>query len=743
MSNLSIKKNLVFRVAIAIPINRLFDYRPPENTNLNDIKPGIRLLVPFAKGKKTAYLVDISHASERDISSLKTVLEILDKQPLLQTIDLDLLQWASHYYHHPLGEVICSAFPVLLRKGKAALINRKKYYTLTEHGRLINPEQLKRAPKQAALLKMMNDHIQGVSTQQLTDWNKNWRQAANALQEKGLLEVIENQDVKPEQLYSAEIESPIQANQQQQAAIDAVKNALGSFSVFLLEGVTGSGKTEVYMQIITQVLMQGRQVLVLLPEITLTPQLEARFRERFQAPIGVFHSALTETRRQNAWLEMQQGNASILLGTRSALFTPLKKPGLIIIDEEHDSSFKQQEGFRFSARDVAIVRAKNLQIPILMGSATPSLESMQNVLRKRYQLLHLSKRAGEAIEPAIVLWDIRNKKLHEGLSQHLINEIKQTLAKNEQVLLFLNRRGFAPTLICQACGWVARCRRCDANLVIHYHDKLLRCHHCGQEQALIQNCLSCRNGELIPLGQGTERVENALKQLFPHEKIVRLDKDTTQRKGALEKHLHEIQQGTTNIILGTQMLAKGHHFPNVTLVALLDVDSGLFSVDFHAPEKLAQLIIQVSGRAGRAEKKGKVILQTRQPDHPLLNTLIKQGYNKFAQTALQERKAASLPPFSYQALLRVLAVDQDAPMVFLKQLRASIPTEFKGHTEILGPVPAPMERRAGRYRYQMLFQSTKRHNLHDLLDWLIPEIEKSKEARKVRWSLDVDPVDLY
>ena len=743
MSNLSIKKNLIFRVAIAIPINRLFDYRAPENTNLNDIKPGIRLLVPFAKGKKTAYLVDISHASERDISSLKTVLKILDKQPLLQTIDLDLLHWASYYYHHPLGEVICSAFPVLLRKGKAALISRKKSYTLTAHGRLINPEQLKRAPKQAALLKMMNDHIQGVSTQQLTDWNKNWRQAANALQEKGLLEVIENQVVKPEQLYSAEIESPIQANQQQQAAIDAVKNALGSFSVFLLEGVTGSGKTEVYMQIITQVLMQGRQVLVLLPEITLTPQLEARFRERFQAPIAVFHSGLTETRRQNAWLEMQQGNASILLGTRSALFTPLKKPGLIIIDEEHDSSFKQQEGFRFSARDVAIVRAKNLQIPILMGSATPSFESLQNVLRKRYQLLHLSKRAGEAVEPALELWDIRNKKLHEGLSQHLINEIKQTLAKNEQVLLFLNRRGFAPTLICQSCGWVARCRRCDANLVIHYHDKLLRCHHCGQEQALIQNCLSCRNGELIPLGQGTERVEKTLALLFPNEKIVRLDRDTTQRKGALENHLLEIQQGTTKIILGTQMLAKGHHFPNVTLVALLDVDSGLFSVDFHAPEKLAQLIIQVSGRAGRAEKKGKVILQTRQPDHPLLNTLIKQGYNDFAQTALQERKAASLPPFSYQALLRVLAVDQNAPMVFLKQLRASIPTEFKGHTEILGPVPAPMERRAGRYRYQMLFQSTKRHNLHDLLDWLIPEIEKSKEARKVRWSLDVDPVDLY
>jgi primosomal protein N' (replication factor Y) (superfamily II helicase) len=743
MPNLAATRNLIFRVAIPIPVNRLFDYRSPENTDISDVKPGIRLLVPFGKGKKIAYLVETSHVSERDLDSLKTVLKILDQQPLLQSIDIKLLHWASRYYHHPFGEVINCAFPVLLRKGKSALISKKKHYILTEHGRLIDPEQLQRAPKQAALLTLLNDHPQGINTQQLSGWNKNWRQPAKGLQEKGLLKVIGQPILKPAQNLTDSSNPSLQANQQQQTAIDAVINALGSFAAFLLEGVTGSGKTEVYMQIITQVLKQRRQVLVLLPEITLTPQLEARFRERFSASITVFHSALSETQRQNAWLEMQQGTASILLGTRSALFTPLKSPGLIIIDEEHDSSFKQQEGFRFSARDVAVVRAKNLQIPILMGSATPSLESLYNVQRKRYQLLHLSKRAGEAVEPALVLWDVRNKKLYEGLSDYLIKEIKQTLEKNQQVLLFLNRRGFAPTLICQACGWVVRCRRCEANLVVHFDDQLLRCHHCGQEQSLIRHCTSCSNGELIPLGRGTERIEKALTQLFPGEKIVRLDRDTTQRKGALEQHLNNIQQGLTKIILGTQMLAKGHHFPNVTLVALLDVDSGLFSVDFHAPEKLAQMIVQVSGRAGRAAKKGKVILQTRQPDHPLLNTLIKQGYKQFAQIALQERKTAGLPPFSHQALLRVLAVDRDAPLIFLQWVRTNIPEEFRRHTEILGPVAAPMARRAGRYRYQMLFQSKQRQKLHDLLDWLIPEIESLKEARKVRWSLDVDPVDLY
>ena len=537
--------------------------------------------------------------------------------------------------------------------------------------------------------------------------------------------------------------NPLQCNPQQQSAIDAVCSSLGQFGVFLLEGVTGSGKTEVYLQIIRTVLERGQQVLVLVPEITLTPQLEDRFRQRFAVSIALSHSKLTDKQRQTAWLQMQQGECSILLGTRSALFTPLKNPGLIILDEEHDASFKQQEGFRFSARDVAVVRGKLLHIPVLLGSATPSLESLHNVDKQRYQLLHLPDRAGNAIEPVLQLMDIRNKRMQEGLSEALVEEMHRTLAKNEQVLLFLNRRGFAPTLICHGCGWVARCQRCDANLVIHFDEERLRCHHCGKEQRLIKQCPACKTGELTPLGLGTERVEKVLAELFADKVIVRLDRDSTQRKGSLENYLQQINQGKVDIILGTQMLAKGHHFPNVTLVAILDVDSGLFSIDFHAAEKLAQMIVQVSGRAGRAEKPGKVIMQTRQPEHPLLTTLIRQGYRSFAKTALAERKEALLPPFSYQALLRVQAADVDTPQLFFQAVTALVQELNTGHTQVLGPVSAPMARRAGLYRYQLLFQNTRRQELHVLLDVLIPEIAKLKQAKKVRWSLDVDPVDLY
>jgi primosomal protein N' (replication factor Y) len=440
---------------------------------------------------------------------------------------------------------------------------------------------------------------------------------------------------------------------------------------------------------------------------------------------------------------MQQGESSIMLGTRSALFTPLMNPGLIILDEEHDASFKQQEGFRFSARDTAVYRAKLLDIPVLLGSATPSLESLYNVDKQRYQLMHLPERAGKATEPMMQLMDIRNKRIHEGLSDVLVEEIHRTLAKNEQVLLFLNRRGFAPTLICHGCGWVARCKRCDANLVIHFDEQRLRCHHCAQEQKLIRQCAACDSSELTPLGLGTERVEKVVTELFKDKITVRLDRDSTQRKGTLENYLQQINDGEVDIILGTQMLAKGHHFPNVTLVAILDVDSGLFSIDFHAAEKLAQMIVQVSGRAGRAEKPGKVIMQTRQPEHLLLTTLIKDGYRSFAKTALAERQEALLPPFSYQALLRVQAGDANTPQLFFQAIIAALKKLDVGRTQVLGPVSAPMAKRAGYFRYQLLFQNANRQELHGLLDALIPKISKLKQTNKVRWSLDVDPVDLY
>lgn len=742
MAELPADNGPIFRVAVAVPIYRLFDYLAPCFPETESLQPGIRLEVPFGKGKKIAFLVEVVRKSELPTDKLKRVLRILDLQPLLTANDIHLLHWASHYYHHPLGEVYSAAFPVALRQGKSASLTTEKCYALTESGKIIELPQLYRAPTQQKLLEIFQSHQTVLTETVLSKMAGKWRPALKQLMAKGWVRLEPGVTA----LYCSPAltrDDTIQCNPEQQAAVASVCQKLDQFGVFLLEGVTGSGKTEVYMQIIRAILERGQQVLVLLPEITLTPQLEERFRRRFAATIALSHSKLTDKERQNAWLAMQQGISSILLGTRSALFTPLKKPGLIILDEEHDSSFKQQEGFRFSARDVAIVRGKLLNIPVLLGSATPSLESLYNVRGQRYRLLQLPNRAGNAIEPVLQLLDIRNKPLHEGLSEPLLEEIRKTLLKNEQVLLFLNRRGFAPTLICHGCGWVARCSSCDANLVIHVQEQKLCCHHCGRERQLLKQCPSCCLNSLTPLGLGTERVEKILAELFPDKSVVRLDRDSTRCKGALEDYLLQIGQGRVDIILGTQMLAKGHHFPNVTLVAILDVDSGLYSIDFHASEKLAQMIVQVAGRAGRAEKPGKVILQTRHPEHALLTTLIHYGYNRFAETALEERREASLPPYSYQVLLRVEAMDNVKPIRFLKAVRDIAEQLNIGQTSIMGPVSAPMARRAGRYRFQLLFQNSKRPALHALLDALVPEIERMKLTKSVRWSLDVDPVDLY
>ncbi|NOT84954.1 MAG: primosomal protein N' [Methylococcaceae bacterium] len=732
----------IVSVAIPIPVNQLFDYRVPTHIDPAQLQIGVRLRVPFGNSYKVGFLMTLPTFTETASPKLKAIEAVLDVEALLSPHDIHLLRWASHYYYHPIGEVMSAAFPVALRKGNPAQLPTLSFYRLTALGMQTDPADLKRAPKQQQLLTQLQAQpLQGIYEANLANPLTRWRATLKALLDKGLL-TIEQQHAAPIK-QSHSLQAPLIANIEQQHAITQISAALAHFRVFLLEGITGSGKTEVYMQIIQTVLSAGQQVLVLLPEITLTPQLQARFKQRFDVPIAISHSKLTDTQRQTAWLKMQQGIGGILLGTRSALFTPLKNPGLIILDEEHDSSFKQQEGFRFSARDVAIMRAKRLKIPVILGSATPSFESLENAAQQRYQLLPLPTRAGQATEPHYLILDIRNKKLQEGLCEPLVQAIKATLAKNEQVLIFLNRRGYAPTLICHSCGWVARCQRCDANLVTHYDKRLLRCHHCAHEQTLIQQCPACKKTALIPLGLGTERIEKVLQNLFPTQRIIRLDQDSTQRKGALEAYLGQINAQEVDIILGTQMLAKGHHFPNVTLVALLDVDSGLFSIDFHAPEKLAQLIVQVAGRAGRADKPGKVILQTRQPEHPLLLTLVREGYNRFAEVALAERKAASLPPFSHQALLRAFATDPESPLWFLQAVCALIdPLQIRG-VKLLGPVSAPMAKRAGRYHYQLLLQAERRVDLRTLLDQLMPQIPRLREAKKIRWSLDIDPVDLY
>lgn len=731
MAKCELKATPVIQVAIDLPLDTLFDYRFPAEW-LTRLKPGSRVRVPFGNTSKTGVIMGFAD-SHLALSRLKTITEILDPEPLINADDLKLLQWASRYYHHPIGEVIMTAFPIALRAGKPANIDEFRHIRISSAA-VANPNALRRGSKQQALFRQLQETSTSIDIDSLS----HSKRVVQALLDKGLVEYCPQPANMPA---ITSLPSPFLTNTEQQNAIDSVIQQLGRFSVTLLQGVTGSGKTEVYMQIIAEVLNRDLQVLVLLPEITLTPQLEHRFRQRFLVSIVCSHSKLNDRERLQAWLHMQQGKASILLGTRSALFTPLPKPGLIILDEEHDSSFKQQEGFRFSCRDVAIARGKMLNIPVLLGSATPSLESYHNAQQGRYHLLTLANRAGNASKPLIQVLDIRNKPLLAGLSPALIEAIRSTLTQHQQVLLFLNRRGFAPVQICHGCGWVARCHRCDANLVIHAKAQRLRCHHCGNEQSLKKICPSCNGEQLQALGLGTERIEQVLESLFPDKSILRIDRDTTSRKGALQDYLDRIHQGKVDIILGTQMLAKGHHFPNVTLVAILDIDAGLFSIDFRAGERLAQLISQVAGRAGRGDKSGLVLLQTHQPQHPLLITLVEQGYDAFVALALQERQQTDLPPFSHQALIRVQADNMVAPREFFATLGTMIARHQMPSIRVFGPVSAPMARRAGQFQFQLLLQSSQRKALHHLLDTLVPAINNLNQSKKIRWSLDIDPIE--
>ncbi len=525
----------------------------------------------------------------------------------------------------------------------------------------------------------------------------------------------------------------------QRECVEAVSQSAG-FQAFLLEGVTGSGKTEVYLRLAERAVGQGRQVLVILPEIGLTGQMVARF-ERLGVPLAVFHSNLSEGERLDAWLRAGKGEAKVVIGTRSAVFIPLKAPGLFIVDEEHDLSHKQQEGFRYSARDIAVFRARQHRVPALLGSATPSLESLRNAQRGRYRHLLLPERVGKATLPAMALLDVRGRPMEGGLSLPLLKAMEDPLGRGEQVLLFLNRRGYAPALICHACGWVGQCLRCDARLTFHQGERRLRCHHCGLEQAMPGACPACGASALIPVGQGTERLEAVLKARFPDKRVVRIDRDTTRRKGAFAAFLEAIGRGEADILIGTQMLAKGHHFPEVTLVGIVDADQGLFSADFRAAERMAQLIVQVAGRAGREEKPGRVLIQTHQPGHPLLQRLIREDYRAFAQEAMEERRQAQLPPFAHLALLRAEAQDQAHPMAFLAEARARL-GDMEG-VEVLGPAPSPMERRAGFYRAQLWIQAHRRLLLHRYLGEGVPKLSSIPGSRRVRWSLDVDPMEIF
>jgi primosomal protein N' (replication factor Y) (superfamily II helicase) len=727
--------SLILRIAVPSPLPQTFDYLPPPQCAPEQLRPGVRVCVPFGRSRSIGILLALGTDSVWPAARLKAAIEVLDDAPLLAAEQLELAQWASQYYHYPIGEVLAAMLPVLLRQGQAAHLESLRSWHLTSAGEAVDPATLSRAPRQAALLALLRSHPQGVLPEMLATEPDACRATLRTCSAKGW---IEERRFFPQATQT--VAAAPQLNDAQQAAVTAVTDAFDRFQAFLLDGVTGSGKTEVYLRLIEQVMQRGRQVLVLVPEIALTPQLIGRFQERLGVPLAVLHSHLSEGARLQAWLQARAGLAPVVIGTRSALFTPLAAPGLIIIDEEHDLSYKQQDGFRYHARDLALLRAKRCAIPVLLGSATPALETLYNVQQGRYQPLHLPERAGGAVHPSFELLDVRQRHLQHGLSAPLLEHLETCLQGGGQALVFLNRRGYAPTLLCHDCGWVAQCRRCDARLVMHYGQRLLCCHHCGAQRPIDTQCPECHSTELRALGQGTERLEQVLAERFPGVEQVRIDRDSTRRKGSLETLLEQVHSGRARLLIGTQMLAKGHHFPEVSLAAILDVDYGLFGADFRAAERMAQLIVQVAGRAGRADRPGHVVMQTHHPDHPLLRLLITEGYPAFAAAALAERRAAQLPPYTSLALLRAEAADATAPQAFLEQARELVGRDTG--VEVFGPMAAPMARRAGRHRAQLLLQATQRSALQRLLNDWTPQLAALKLSRKVRWSLDVDPMEV-
>jgi primosomal protein N' (replication factor Y) (superfamily II helicase) len=754
----------ILQVALPSPLRRLFDYRAPAGVSAQQLQIGQRVRVPFGRRDMVGMIAGLAEVSEVPAAKLKPASELIDLQPLLPETLWQLCNWTAQYYQHGLGDTLACALPVLLRQGEAAAARQDIIWQLLPGAYPEHPA-VARAPRQKQAIQSLALHPHGLSHALTSQWGLT-RDTLETLERKKLVQRIAQSPHHTREPLPLLREAPLTANPEQAAALAAILPQLGpvsrsatgteagpapvaakGFRAWLLEGVTGSGKTEVYLQSIQHCLQQGRQALVLIPEIGLTPQTLERFRQRFSVPVVILHSGLTDRERLDAWIAARDGEAGVVIGTRSAVFTPLANPGLIIIDEEHDLSYKQQDGLRYNARDVAVYRAHLENTGIILGSATPSLESLHNVRRGRYQHLRLTRRAGDASPPRFQCLDIRSRPLEAGVSRPLLETMTTHLRQGNQVLVFINRRGFAPTLMCHDCGWIAECRRCDARMTVHQSPAHLHCHHCMSQRAIDRQCPDCGSEDLRPLGAGTERTEEYLASRLPDVPVMRIDRDTTTRKEALRDMLKRIHSGEPCVLVGTQMLAKGHHFPNVTLVAILDADGGLFSADFRGPERMAQLITQVAGRAGRADKPGQVLIQTHMAEHPLLVDLTERGYDAIAQRELTAREASHLPPYSFFALLRAEANQAALANQFLEEACAA--AEELGaapelaSVQLLGPVPSPMERRAGRFRAQLLIQADQRSTLHQLLHLLLPSLEQHPLSRRVRWSLDVDPLDMF
>ncbi|MFP8968104.1 primosomal protein N' [Pokkaliibacter sp. CJK22405] len=732
-------------VVVPVPLFQAFDYRVPEGIDPQSLMPGMRVWVQFGPRRVLGVINQVRATTLLEPAKVRPFTELVDDTPALDEAMLNLLRWAAQYYCHPLGEVLHHALPAALRQGKPAHFPIQTLWRVTTSGRSTPADSLKGIRQQQLLAELQ--HMPNGLTQEALRTLEYSSQTLSSLEKRELIEKIEREQRPGKHQGKLLAEVPHSLSTAQQQVLEAIASQLDGFHVHLLDGVTGSGKTEVYLQLIEQVLRQGKQVLVLVPEIGLTPQTLRRFRHRFQVNVAIMHSGMNDTERLHAWLEAREASACILIGTRSALMAPMPNLGLIVIDEEHDASFKQQEGFRYHARDLAIVRAQRAQVPVLLGSATPSLESLHNALRQHYRYHRLDERAGNAIAPTIERLDIRKLPLQDGFSEPLLARMQAHLEAGQQVLVFLNRRGFAPSLHCPSCGWLAECEFCDARMTLHKRSRSLNCHHCDHMTPIPLTCPECHQPGLEPVGQGTERGEDSLQQHFPETPVIRIDRDTVRGKTRMETLLEPVHKGEPCILVGTQMLAKGHHFPNVTLVAIIDADQGLFSADFRGMERMAQLLVQVAGRAGRADKAGEVILQTAHADHPLIETLCDEGYRAFAQQELISREHVGLPPWQPMALLRADHQRPNVALNWLQEIRDTLTqhlvSEQRNDCQLAGPLPASMERRHDRYRALLHLYGDNRKALHYQLHWLCALIELNPVPGGLRWSLDVDPADTF
>ena len=729
----------IVQVALPVRLRRLFDYRVDHLNQVPHV--GARVLVPLQKRKVVGIVCASCENSALPFSKLKPVSRVLDDKPLLPKELFRLLLWAAAYYHHPVGDVLQTALPVRLRRDCPSEPKPLYLWRISDAGReRLDTIPVRYAAQRHVLELLVSAQESALAGKSLSSTLPNAATVLARLEGQGFVEKV-TVDLPGS---PPETEAAAALNPAQQAASAALQGAEGSYTPFLLDGVTGSGKTEVYLDCACRIISRGRQALVLVPEIALTPQLIARFEGRLGSSLAVLHSGLTDTERHRAWWRARQGSAAVVLGTRSAVFAPMARPGVIIVDEEHDLSYKQREGFRYHARDIAVKRAQLADIPVVLGSATPSLESMANAANGRYRHLKLESRAGSSRLPKVEILDLNRLALNDGLSAPVVGAIKDCLSRGEQSLVFVNRRGFAPVMVCTECGWQARCPRCDARQTLHRRTGRVICHHCGSQVSAPSTCPECQKETLFPVGEGTQRVEEALVRIFPEADVMRIDSDVAGPSDEIAKALQAVRDRKVDILVGTQMLSKGHDFAGVTLVCVLSADQGLYSLDFRGSERLFQQLSQVSGRAGRRERRGVVLVQTAHPEDPAFARLRQHDLAGFAKEALSERKTAGYPPYVRFALMRAESTQSGAPIRFLRS--AALAGEnlvSSSAVEIMTPVPSPMERRAGRFRAQLLVRSKDERRFHRFLEDWVQGIEASREAARVRWSLDVDPQEMY